>query len=351
MEILLNSSSSLMEAVKSIELSRRRTAVVVDSGNKLLGTLTDGDVRRCLLSGGSLDTTVNEAMNKNPVFVDDGSPSVYILDLMRKHNILAVPVVDKSKGFLRLVHISELDFSANNSDNLSKFEFAVIMAGGEGMRLRPITSTIPKPMVDIAGAPLLERQVESLAKAGLKRIYLSVNYLSHVIEDYFEDGHRFGIEIRYLRENEKLGTAGSLSLLPEVPKKPIIVMNGDILTTTDFASFYTFHCSHEAAVTIAAVDYRVSIPYGVINVEGAYATKIVEKPSQRFLCNAGIYALSPKVLESLVVHEHLNMTDIVSQCFDSGLSVSVFPVHEYWSDIGTPDDLDKARMFLSGSVK
>ena len=296
----------------------------------------------------SLETNVLDAMNMCPTYVDEGSPSSYILDLMRKQNILAIPVVDKQKVFLRLVHITDLDSKHDESPE-SKFEFAVIMAGGEGTRLRPLTSTIPKPMVEVAGTPLLERQIESLVQVGIKRIYLSVNYLSHVIEEHFKDGQSFGVEIRYLREQEKLGTAGSLSLVPEVPSGPIIVMNGDILTTTDFTSLYAFHCNHDAVVTIAAVDYRISIPYGVIDSQDVYATRIVEKPSQRFLCNAGIYAISPQVLQSLQLNNYLNMTDIISQCFDLNLPVAVFPIHEYWSDIGTPDDLNKARSFFLGS--
>lgn len=173
------------------------------------------------------------------------------------------------------------------------------MAGGEGMRLRPLTETIPKPMVDIGGVPLIERQIQRLVRAGIRRAYISVNYLSHIIEKHFGDGVDFGLEICYLREQEKLGTAGALSLLPERPVAPIIVMNGDILTTSDFGSLYAFHNNYSAQVTVAAVDYRVNIPYGVIRAEGPYVTELAEKPSQRFLCNAGIYAVSPLALGML----------------------------------------------------
>ncbi|UCV28969.1 nucleotidyltransferase family protein [Ferribacterium limneticum] len=350
-DALLSPDAPLMAAVRGIEATRRRMAVVVDAENRLLGTLTDGDVRRCLLAGGSLETPLSQAMNSSPLLAEEGAPAGYLLDLMRKRNVMALPVVDSEGRFKRLVHLIDLEYPEHFIPVTAEFDFAVIMAGGEGTRLRPLTATIPKPMVDIGGAPLLERQIESLAKAGLRRIYLSLNYLGHVIEEHFGDGAGFGVEIRYLREQEKLGTAGALALLPEKPSRPIVVMNGDILTTSDFGSLYTFHQAHAAQVTVAAVDYRISIPYGVINTEGAFATGLVEKPSQRFLCNAGIYAVSPQALDLLQGAGHLNMTDIIDSCFTCGMPVAVFPVHEYWSDIGTPDDLEKARTFFAQTVQ
>jgi dTDP-glucose pyrophosphorylase len=339
----------LVEAVRAIEASPRRIAVVVSDKGMLLGTLTDGDVRRCLLSGGSLQTTVSEAMNAHPVSAREGSADGYLLDLMRHHNIMAVPQVDEAGRFIRLVHLTDLGHSEVGRGK-ADFAFAVIMAGGEGMRLRPITNTIPKPMVDIGGVPLLERQIQRLAKAGVTRIYLSVNYLSYVIEDHFGDGSRFGVEIRYLREQEKLGTGGALALLPEKPVAPILVMNGDILTTSDFESLNAFHANQGAEITVAAVDYCIHIPFGVVQNSGSFVTGLIEKPSQRFLCNAGIYALSPSVLEKMPESGVFNMTDLIERCLMAKKPVAVFPVHEYWSDIGTPADLDKARSLFSEAV-
>lgn len=337
----------LVEAVREIEASSRRIAVVVGANQRLLGTLTDGDVRRCLLAGGSLGTPVRDAMNDTPLTAIEGSPSGYLLDLMRRGNILAVPIIDSHGRFLRLVHLTDLALEHEVAPQTAGFAFAVIMAGGEGMRLRPITERIPKPMVDIGGRPLLERQIRSLAAAGLKRVYLSVNYLSHVIENHFGDGDGFGLEIRYLREREKLGTGGALSLLPERPGAPIIVMNGDILTKSDFGSLFSFHLQHQADITVAAVDYHIHIPYGVIHADGPFVTGLAEKPSQRFLCNAGIYAVSPEALDLLPGNGPFNMTDLLEASLRAGRKVAVFPVHEYWSDIGTPADLEKARTLFS----
>jgi dTDP-glucose pyrophosphorylase len=338
----------LMDAVRAIEISRRRTAVVVDGDGRLLGTLTDGDIRRHLLSGGSLEMPVSKAMNPSPVIAEIGSPDGYMKDLMRRGNVLAIPLVDKCGKFLRLMHLIDLEQpDTQGSVAPLGFAFAVIMAGGLGNRLRPLTEAIPKPMLEIGGVPLLERQIQRLVKVGISRAYISVNYLSHIIEDYFGDGRDFGLEICYLREQEKLGTAGSLSLLPEQPERPIMVMNGDILTTSDLDSLYSFHMFHGARITVAAIDHRVDIPYGVIRADGPFVTGLVEKPSERFLCNAGIYAVSPETLNLLPKGNHSNMTDLIDACLAQTFPVAVFPVHEYWNDIGTPDDLERAREYFA----
>lgn len=337
-----------MDAVRAIEISCRRMAVVVADNGRLMGTLTDGDIRRNLLAGGSLEDSVSKAMNSNPITAEIGCSDGYIKDLLRRGNVVALPLVDVDGRFLHLVHLMDLVRDDTEISGPSPgFCFAVIMAGGEGMRLRPVTESIPKPMVEIGGVPLLQRQIQRLVKVGIRRVYISVNYLGHVIEEYFGDGRDFGVEVCYLREQEKLGTAGALSLLPEYPSGPIIVMNGDILTTSDFDSFYTFHITHEAKVTIAAIDHRVNIPYGVIRSDGQFVTNLVEKPSERFLCNAGIYAISPEALSFLPVGMHGNMTDLVGTCLERKIPVAVFPVHEYWSDIGTPADLERARAHFS----
>jgi dTDP-glucose pyrophosphorylase len=346
-ETTLSPNSKLLDAVRTIENSRRRMAVVVDADQRLIGTLSDGDVRRCLLTGGSMETPVSQAMNVSPLTAKVGSSSAHLIDLMRKRNVMAIPIVGEEMRFEHLVHLIDIELSQIGNLTFAEFDFAVIMAGGEGSRLRPLTDSIPKPMVEINGAPLLERQIARLIMAGIKDVYLSVNYLSHIIENHFGNGERFGIRIHYLREQQKLGTAGALALLPKRPSRPILVMNGDILTTSDFGGLYAFHDTHKAEVTVAAVDYRVNVPYGVIKTKGVYATGLIEKPSQNFLCNAGIYAVSPDALDLLQGITHLNMTDIIDTCLSRKIPVAVFPVHEYWSDIGTPDDLEKARNFFS----
>ena len=342
----LQPDAPLVDAVNAIEASRRRIAIVTDDRGRVIGTLTDGDVRRCLLAGGTLETAVSRAMNSTPVVGDVNSTHGYLIDLLRRANVTALPLVDAAGVFQRVVHFTDLGHE-EPIDDARGFAFAVIMAGGEGTRLRPMTHDVPKPMLEIGGMPMLARQIERLARAGITRVYLSVNYLAHVIEEHFRDGAQFGIEVRYLREQERLGTAGALSLLPERPESPVLVMNGDILTTSDFGSLFAFHRSYGAEITVAAVDYRVNIPYGVLQADGAFVTGLTEKPSQRFLCNAGIYAVSPNLLSLLRESTFQDITDVIQRCLQQGVPVAVFPVHEYWSDVGTPDDLDRARALFA----
>lgn len=346
----LRPDARLVDAVRAIESTRRRIAVVADERERVIGTLTDGDVRRCLLAGGTLDTAVSRAMNPNPVVAEVDSAQGYLIDLLRRANVMALPLVDGAGVFQRVVHLTDLG-QEQPVDDARGFAFAVIMAGGEGMRLRPMTEAIPKPMLEIGGVPMLARQIERLVRSGITRVYISVNYLGHVIEEHFRDGADFGVQIRYLREQERLGTAGALSLLPERPDAPVLVVNGDILTTSDFGSLFAFHKSHGAHITAAAVDYRVNIPYGVLQAQGAFVTGVTEKPSQRFLCSAGIYAVSPSSLELLESSAFQDITDLIQRCLDRGLPVAVFPVHEYWSDVGTPDELERARAMFAGTAR
>lgn len=336
-------SATLRDAVQAIEKSVKRITVVISDEGKLLGTLTDGDIRRCLLSGGDLDTNVSIAMNTSPLTALVSSSDGFLFELLVRHNLRALPLVDRNGVYIRLAHIVDLNDAEEINTAAKSFNTAVIMAGGEGTRLRPLTEKIPKSMVEIGGLPLLERQVLRLSKAGTRNIYISVNYLSDVIENHFGDGSKFDVRIEYLRERKKLGTGGALSLLPEVPAGPILVINGDILTTSDFGHFYNFHVENQGLITIGAVNYRIEIPYGVIQSEGHVVTGLAEKPSQHFFCNAGIYAVSPEILSSLNYDCFINLTDIIDTCLENDRPIAVFPIHEYWTDIGTPADLKQAR--------
>jgi dTDP-glucose pyrophosphorylase len=336
-------SKKIRDAVEAIENNLERIVVVVSQiNNELLGTITDGDIRRHILNNGSLDESVTKVMNKKPVIAKIEMSDSVIQKLCLKNNIRGIPLVDEQNKFIRLVYKDD-DLKDSISDNRT-FGAAVIMAGGEGMRLRPVTLKIPKPMVEINGIPLLERQISNLRSIGIEIIYLAVNYLGEVIKDYFGDGQNFGVKIKYINETIRLGTAGALGLIPELNiKEPVLVMNGDILTTSDFSHIYQFHLDQDSDITVTAKDYYISIPYGVINYEGARIKSIQEKPSQRFFCNAGIYALSSKMINNIKSNTFLNMTDVIEKCISDGGNVSVFPLHEYWSDIGTEQDLQIAR--------
>lgn len=340
----ISTDSTLWDSVRQIELTHSRISVVTFDNGLIAGTLTDGDIRRHLLAGGALEDSVTLAMNKSPIIANISDSPGYIQDLMRTENVLAIPLINECGKYIQLAHITEFDPSNCGLKAIdSIFSFALIMAGGEGKRLRPLTENIPKPMISLHGSPIMERQIRRLADVGIKKIYISVNYLGDVIEEYFKDGSDLGVKIVYLRETQQMGTAGALNLLPESPDKPFIVMNGDIMTKSDFLSLSRFHLEQSADLTIGTVAYRVKIPYGVVNLHQGRVIGLEEKPTQKFMCNAGIYVLSPKILTQLTHKNYFDMTDLIDISIKLNKRVVAFPIHEYWSDIGTPDDLEQAR--------
>jgi len=340
----ITSSATLVDAVRIIELNTKRLAVVTDQENRVIGTLTDGDIRRSILGGSDLKTCVTESMNTQPAVARMDESDSVLHEMLKKYNIQSIPLIDHNDRYVRTFYETELYKTSSSLSTEKTFDAAVIMAGGEGNRLRPLTENLPKPMVDINGIPLLERQVRGLGKIGIKTIYISINYLGGIIKDYFADGSDFGMTIHYLHEDKKLGTAGALSLLPSIDKNSdLLIMNGDILTKSNFIHLYHFHKEHSSSITVSAIDYYVDIPYGVIDSKGTKVIGLQEKPSQRFFCNAGIYAISVDILQKVPAEKFWNMTDLIEQCLVDKENVSVFPVHEYWTDIGTLSDLEKAR--------
>jgi dTDP-glucose pyrophosphorylase len=341
-EAVLSPAATLRDAVRVIERTRRFLAAVVDEDKKLLGVISDGDIRRAILSGQNLDGPAARAMTREPIVASASSSPSELENFLLSRGVAAVPLVDGKGRFVRVVQMADFDVEGRAWVGGEGYAAAVIMAGGEGRRLRPLTVDRPKPMIDIGGVPLLERQIRGMVKSGLRRIFISTNYLGHVIEQHFGDGGDFGADIRYLRERKKLGTAGALSLLPEIPDGPLLVINGDVLTTFDFGKLLDYHRESRAVATVAAMIHRVEIPFGVLRISGHRAAAIEEKPSQSFLCNAGIYVLTPQALKLVPPDTAIDMTDVVTRMIGAGLQVSVFPIHEYWTDIGSPGDLERA---------
>jgi|APSaa5957512535_1039671.scaffolds.fasta_scaffold07007_3 dTDP-glucose pyrophosphorylase len=342
----LTVDSSIKDAIKVIESVNERLAIVFDHNGKVLGALTDGDIRRAILNGISISDFATKAMNSNPVIANIDDSEHTFDQLLEKNNIRSILLLDSNDLFIKTYSgpsSTNTNIEASNSIK-NTFSFAVIMAGGEGTRLRPITSTLPKPMIDINGTPLLERQIKNLRGIGIKKIYISVNYLGKVIQDYFGDGRKWGVQIDYLKEDKKLGTAGGLSLIGDIKDSiNFLVINGDILTESNLLNLYHFHKEYKSQVTIGAVNHHVRIPYGVIKQKSGRMIELIEKPVESYLCNAGIYALTSKALKAIPKRTFWNMTDLIDHCLLMSEVVSVFPVHEYWSDIGTPSDLEKAR--------
>ncbi|WP_439544145.1 nucleotidyltransferase family protein [Hyphomicrobium sp.] len=324
----------LSDAVACIEASGGQIALVVDGRFRLIGTITDGDIRRGILRGANLESTASEIMHRQPRSVLQGTSFAEIDAIMRRERILQVPVVD-AEGIVVGLHIADkvnlTDFAAHR---------AVIMVGGLGTRLRPITETVPKPMIEVGGRPILEHILERFHGQGFRRISLCVNHLAGVIEDHFGTGARFGVEIDYVRETKRMGTAGALSLLAERPDKPIIVMNGDILTSINFGQMLAFHYENGALATMGLNRYQYQIPYGVVDLRHQHISGFSEKPVLDFFVNAGIYVISPEALDLIPPGRFFDMPSLFDQLAPS--KRIAFPLHEYWLDIGRPDDLNLA---------
>lgn len=335
--LLLPPDALVREALTQIDAGSSQLAIIVDNQRCVIGVVTDGDVRRGLLAGVTLDDTVERIMNRNPKLVSVDASDEEIQALMRREVIHQVPIVD---GEGRIVALRTIDtFVA--ADRLKNM--VVLMAGGLGKRLRPLTETVPKPMLPVGGRPLLETLVQSFVDQGFYRFAFSVNYRAEAIEAHFGNGYRFGAEIAYLRETDALGTAGSLSLMPNRPEAPFFVMNGDILTSINFRHMLDFHRESGAAATMAVFEKGFDIPYGVVELDGDRLVAIREKPTHSFFISAGIYVLEPSVLDRIEPGAVLDMPDLFSRMVEGGETVSAFPIREYWRDIGQHQDLDLAE--------
>ena len=303
----------------------------------LLGTLTDGDIRRGLLKGYDLQSSVEQVMNIDFCSLQEDVTENRPLQLMNEKDMHQMPTID-SQGRVIRIHLMKELLKPVELPN-----FVVIMAGGEGNRLRPLTENCPKPMLKIGDKPILEIILEQCIEAGFQKYYISVNYLKDNIISHFQDGSKWGVEIQYLEEKKPLGTAGSLSLLPVEPTNPLLVINGDVLTRTDFNKMILFHDQQQAKATICVRSLETEIPYGVISTEGQQAILLEEKPVLRHQINAGLYVIEPSLIKLLTKNQHCHMPDFMTKVLTNNKKVVVFPVHEYWLDIGHPETLAKAN--------
>lgn len=339
--LLIPPRASLREALAVIDRGGFELAFVADEHGRILGTLSDGDVRRAILRGGSLDRkgAVAGAMRKGFTRVDAGANRAEVLDTMRARGIGQIPVLDAQGRMIGLHLLHDLIGGAERPN------CAVIMAGGLGIRLRPYTETVPKPMLHVAGRPILERLVLHLVGYGIRDIFLSINYLGHVIEDHFGDGSAFGCRIHYLREKKPLGTGGALSLLPEGGHHghPVLVMNGDLVTQVKIDRVFDFHEQGGFAATACLRPHTVPIPFGVADVRENRLVALREKPTERMLVNAGIYVLSPKVLRMVPKRQEYPITLLIEKCLDKKLAVGAHVLDDEWIDVGQHDELRRAR--------
>jgi dTDP-glucose pyrophosphorylase/predicted transcriptional regulator len=335
---LVRPTDTVRQVLKVIDTAELQIALVADETRKLVGVITDGDVRRGLLAGRTLESSASSVMNTEfTVAADDMKPSATEA-LMRERQLRHIPIVDENGTILGLRLLDEVT-KTERLDNV-----VVLMAGGLGERLGELTKETPKPLLKVGDKPILEIILESFLAQGFHRFFMSVNYKSQMIEDYFGDGSRWGATIQYVRESKRLGTGGSLSLLPDMPKEPFFVMNGDLLTKVNFKGMLEFHETQAQLATMAVREYDVQIPFGVTELEGHKITGLVEKPVKRFFVNAGVYVLSPQCLPLIPKEEFFDMPNLFQKLITSGFNTSSFPIHEYWLDIGRLSDFQRANV-------
>lgn len=335
-EIALRSEATIHEALQVLNQGGMQIALVVDDDCHLVGTVTDGDIRRALLKGHALDAAIAPVMNPNPITgLEEEDPASWQRTMLR-HALRHLPVLDTRGCVVGLVRYQSPSEPVRNTP-------VIIMAGGLGSRLRPLTEHTPKPLIPIGSKPVLETIIENFVDQGFRRIHLCINYKGEMIREHFGDGEHLGAEISYIEENTRLGTAGALSLLPEVPREPAIVMNGDLLTKVDFVRLLDFHKKQGFVATMATRDYHHHIPYGVLELAQGYRVKrLIEKPTERYQVSAGIYILDPKVFRRVPDQQFYDMPTLFDRLIDDGHPVGSFPLRDYWIDIGRLEDLERA---------
>ncbi len=342
--ISVRESTSIVEAIEAIDANNKGTVVVVDEEGKLVSVVTDGDIRRAILQGIDLKRPLSclledrrKSLYPNPIFARVGDSREERIRLMRRHKIRHLPLVAAGGEVTDFVTSDEL-----TSKSAPKMK-AVVMAGGYGKRLRPLTESLPKPMLPLGDKPLLERLVEQLGESEIEQIYVTTHYHRSRIKEHFGDGSDYNVKIEYIDETSPMGTAGSLALLPPT-SLPVLVINGDILTRIDFRTMHEFHREHQATLTVAVREHRSTIPYGVVRVNGTDVINIVEKPTSSCLVNAGIYLINPSALSLIQANGNgFDMPDLIRVLIAQCRRVVSFPIREYWADIGRIEDYERVK--------
>ena len=332
-------SGTLRDVIAAIDAGSLGVALVMVNAATLAGIFTDGDVRRALLQGATLESPLELHMRKEFTSVTPAVGRVEVLDLMQARRFTVVPIVDDQGVFRGCHHLHDLLGVA------ARPNLALIMAGGRGTRLGALTQHVPKPMIRVAGRPILERMVIHLVGFGIKKILMSVNYLAHVIEDHFGDGARFGCQIEYVREDQPLGTGGALSLLPAPPTAPLLVVNGDVVTQADLGAMLDFHTAGgpDVRVTVAVRRYLHTVPFGCLEIDGNRVLDMEEKPTMSRLINAGMYVVSPEVIARIPRATAFSMPSLVESCLARNERVQAFEVADDWIDVGQKEQLREAR--------
>lgn len=336
-DIIINEDTLVKEVLEIIDKSSKQICLVVDRNRKLLGTINDGDIRRALLNNTSLNESVQNVYFKNPTVGNINDSKEYIIDICTSKKIHQIPIVDDEGNLLGLQILDDLISKQSKSNKV------VLMVGGLGTRLRPLTNDTPKPMLMVGNQPILETIIVNFKKYGFTNIILCVSYKAEQIISYFGDGTKFGVNIEYIDENKRMGTAGALSLIKEGLDEDFFVMNGDLLTNMNFGNMMDYHIRNSASATMGVREYDFQVPYGVVNVEGINIKTIDEKPTYNFFVSGGIYILNPKVLKFIPEDQFFDMPTLFERIIEERLKSLSFPIREYWLDIGRMEEFEKAN--------
>ncbi len=334
---MVQPSTPVLEVMQVLDSSKLQIVLVVDEQRKLLGSVTDGDIRRGILAGVSVEAPVERIMNRAPRACSVNDSRETVLASMKATKLHQIPLVDEDMRVQGLEVIDEL------IQNGGRDNWVVLMAGGYGSRLRPHTDNCPKPLLEVGQSPLLEIIIKELRKYGLRKFFIALHYKKEMIRDYFGDGKKWNVRIEYIQEEEKLGTAGALGLLPEKPTAPLLVMNSDLLTNVNYSLLFDYHREHGAAASMCVREYVMQVPFGVAKLDKHRLVSIEEKPKQHFFVNAGIYLLEPSALDLIAPNQRLDMNELLEELLRRKQQVNVFPIREYWLDVGRETDLEKAN--------
>ena len=340
-QAILKGSVSIEKVIRNLDEVAIKIALIVGEQGELLGTISDGDIRRGLLRGLNMGSSIDSVIHRNPLVVPPDMGRELVLQLMVANKVQQIPVVDEQRRVVGLHLWDEINSKPSRSNPL------VIMAGGMGTRLRPHTENCPKPMLPVAGKPIMEHIIERAKLEGFEDFILAIHYLGNMIEEHFGDGSHLNVTINYLREQSPLGTAGAIGLLRPGPQVPFVVTNGDVLTDIRYGEMLDFHIRHESMATMAVRMHEWQHPYGVVQMRGVDIVGFEEKPIARTHINAGVYVLNPRVLDELGVGEHCDMPTFFERLQAKGLRTVAYPMHEPWLDVGRPTDYEQAEKTIS----
>ncbi|EDZ63213.1 nucleotidyl transferase [Sulfurimonas gotlandica GD1] len=337
-KVILGKDSNIRDVLEIIDSGDMRIALIVEANNKLIGTVSDGDIRRAFLKGATLDDPIEGIIFKDFTYAKAGDSKDKLIKLAKYNQIYIIPIIDENFILLGIEEVNDLIDTKEYANKV------VLMVGGLGTRLRPLTDDMPKPLLKVGNKPILETIIDNFSKYGFKDFILSVNYKSEMIKKHFGNGSRFGVNIEYVQEDKRMGTAGALSLMREKLKDDFFVMNGDLLTNVNYEHLLNYHLNDNAVATMCVKEYDFQIPYGVVNIEHNHITSISEKPIHKFFVNAGIYMLSPSTLEFIPNNEFFDMPTLFDNLIQHKQKSISFPIREYWLDIGEIEEYKKANI-------